>query len=138
MTATANLPARRTKEGYASVATTHAGPTVPIPGKNFHAHVGTSNASFVKVSEILAQKGVMNNRFMLALFDSELAGVDPRSPDLDVMTQGRILAGEAADELDRHRHALVMIVQCSDLQLGQVEALAEHIDAYNDPALKAA
>ena len=92
MTATANLPARKTKDGYAAVATAHAGPTVPIPGKNFYAHVGTSNASFLKVSGILAQKGVMNNRFMLALFDQELAGVDPRSPDLDVMTQGRILA----------------------------------------------
>jgi hypothetical protein len=64
---------------------------VKVPGKNYVADYGTRNASFVRVSRILESKGVRNNRFMLALFDEELAGVDPYAGDLTEVMQGRIL-----------------------------------------------
>jgi len=64
----------------------------PIPGKSFYAHVGTKNKSFLRVSEILAEKGIKNNKFMLALFDPGLADIDPYDPNLSEEMQGRILA----------------------------------------------
>ena len=64
----------------------------PIPGKSFYAHVGTKNKSFLRVSEILAEKGIKNNKFMLALFDPGLANIDPYDPNLSEEMQGRILA----------------------------------------------
>ena len=64
----------------------------PIPGKSFYAHVGTKNKSFLRVSEILAEKGIKNNKFMLALFDPGLVNIDPYDPNLSEEMQGRILA----------------------------------------------
>ena len=39
----------------------------------------TRNLSFVKMSLILNQMGIMNNLFMLALHDRELKGRDPHN-----------------------------------------------------------
>ena len=65
---------------------------VPLPGKPYFCHVGTRNTSFLKVSRILARNGVKNNKFFLALFDPELADIDPHDPDLSDEMQDRVLA----------------------------------------------
>ena len=65
---------------------------IPLPGRPYLCHVGTRNESFLKVSQILAKKGVRNNKFFLALFDPELAGVDPHDPKLSEDLQERVLA----------------------------------------------
>ena len=44
--------------------------------------VNTSNRSFLKMASVLRQNGVKNNKFMLALHDETLVGVNPHSPDL--------------------------------------------------------
>lgn len=44
----------------------------------------TKNTSFKRVSELYRQAGVKNHAFMLALYQKELVGVDPFSPDLTV------------------------------------------------------
>lgn len=44
--------------------------------------VRTQNISFLKVSKILRLRGVKNNKFMLALYDETLVGVDPRSKEV--------------------------------------------------------
>jgi hypothetical protein len=81
------------KAAYAAVQTAPEGQSIVlVQAKGYYAHYGTTNRSFAKVSEILASKGVRNNLFMLALFDPELDGVDPRDPSLSVELQARILA----------------------------------------------
>lgn len=44
--------------------------------------VKTSNHSFLKLAAALKKAGIQNNAFMLALYQPELQGVDPHSPDL--------------------------------------------------------
>lgn len=44
--------------------------------------INTSNKSFLKVASKLKKMGVKNNKFMLALYDKSLVGVDPFSDDL--------------------------------------------------------
>jgi hypothetical protein len=44
--------------------------------------VNTKNISFLKVSSHLRKVGVKNNKFMLALIDESLIGVDPHSKEL--------------------------------------------------------
>ena len=44
--------------------------------------ITTNNRSFLVVSQQLKEHGVKNNKFMLALYDEKLVGVDPYSPDL--------------------------------------------------------
>ena len=45
--------------------------------------VHTKNISFLKVSKMLREKGVKNNKFMLELYDESLVGVDPRSKEVE-------------------------------------------------------
>lgn len=52
--------------------------------------IQTKNISFLKVSKQLRDHGVKNNKFMLALYDTSLVGVDPHSPDLTPEQQIRI------------------------------------------------
>jgi hypothetical protein len=44
--------------------------------------IKTNNRSFLKVSLDLRKRGVKNNKFMLALHNPELSGVDPHDPDI--------------------------------------------------------
>jgi len=55
--------------------------------------VKTKNISFLKVSKLLRERGVKNNKFMLALYDEGLRGLDPRSKKVaeDPELQLRIL-----------------------------------------------
>lgn len=46
--------------------------------KDFYYHIGTKNTSFLSIAKLLKDKyGVKNNKFMLKLYDRELAGLDP-------------------------------------------------------------
>ena len=47
----------------------------------------TKNASFIKMAMVLKDLGIKNNKFMLALYNPKLKGVDPYDPDLDSETQ---------------------------------------------------
>lgn len=44
--------------------------------------VSTKNISFLKVSKLLRERGVKNNKFLLALYDEGLVGVDPYDKNL--------------------------------------------------------
>lgn len=47
----------------------------------------TKNASFIKMAMVLKDLGIKNNKFMLALYNPKLKGIDPYDPDLDSETQ---------------------------------------------------
>ena len=49
------------------------------------------NKSFRRMSILLKQMGVQNNKFFLALYQPELRGVDPHSPDLTQEQIGKIM-----------------------------------------------
>ena len=44
--------------------------------------ITTKNRSFLQASVDLRKRGVKNNKFMLSLYNTELVGVDPFSPNL--------------------------------------------------------
>jgi hypothetical protein len=44
--------------------------------------INTKNRSFLKIASILKKQNVKNNKFMLALFDDSLVGIDPHSNEL--------------------------------------------------------
>lgn len=52
--------------------------------------INTKNRSFIKIAAELRRKGVKNNKFMLALFDETLIGIDPRDKYLTKEQQLRI------------------------------------------------
>lgn len=45
--------------------------------------VKTKNISFLKVSKMLRDQGIKNNKFMLSLYDADLQGIDPRSKEIE-------------------------------------------------------
>lgn len=49
---------------------------------NIHYDIETKNKSFIKMSLLSKTKGIKNNKWMLALCQRELIGVDPHDPDL--------------------------------------------------------
>lgn len=51
----------------------------------------TTNQSFIDMHHYLKQVGIKNNTFMLLLYDSGLAGVDPYDPGLSLQMKQRIL-----------------------------------------------
>lgn len=53
--------------------------------------MSTTNQSFIDMHYYLKHKGIKNNRFFLALYDPDLAGVDPRDPNLNAMMKRKIL-----------------------------------------------
>lgn len=50
----------------------------------------TTNTSFLEFSALLQHMGVRNNKFMLALMQPELQGVDPHDPFLDEATKFKV------------------------------------------------
>ena len=56
-----------------------------------YTHKETSNQSFIDMHHYLKSKGIQNNDFFLALFDSGLAGIDPRDPNLPTHMKARVL-----------------------------------------------
>ena len=51
----------------------------------------TKNTSFLHMQQYLQHIGIRNNGFMLLLYDPDLANIDPRTPNLPIMWQQRIL-----------------------------------------------
>ena len=51
----------------------------------------TTNQSFMDMHFQLKQKGLVNNRFFLALYDRDLIGVDPRDPRLPQYMKAKVL-----------------------------------------------
>jgi hypothetical protein len=51
----------------------------------------TSNKSFLEMHFFLKAKGIKNNKFFLILYDRDLAGVNPRDPNLNEMMKAKIL-----------------------------------------------
>ncbi|MNG27594.1 hypothetical protein D3C84_1127330 [compost metagenome] len=49
------------------------------------------------------------------------------------ITKSRIYPRQPANELERHSRALVLIMNGGDFELGQIKALAKHVDTDNDP-----
>lgn len=54
-------------------------------------HMETANKSFLDMHYYLKERGIKNNNFFLALYDSGLRGVDPRDPNLPNYMKVRIL-----------------------------------------------
>lgn len=52
--------------------------------------INTSNKSFLKLTQILKKLNVKNNKFILALYDESLVGIDPRDPDLSLENKAKI------------------------------------------------
>lgn len=48
------------------------------------------NKSFNEMYYYLKAKGIKNNKFFLLIYDPGLIGVDPRDPNLDLVTKNRI------------------------------------------------
>jgi len=52
--------------------------------------IKTKNISFLKIAAELRRKGIKNNKFMLALYDDGLVGVDPRDKNLSAAMKVKI------------------------------------------------
>ena len=62
-----------------------------VPQYQVYIHKETRNRSFLEVHYYLKQRGIKNNAFFLALYDTDLAGVDPFDPMLNRMYKTKIL-----------------------------------------------
>lgn len=56
-----------------------------------YIHNETSNQSFIDMRNYLKAKGIQNNDFFLILYDSGLAGIDPRDPNLPQNMKARVM-----------------------------------------------
>ena len=56
-----------------------------------YKHMSTRNTSFLNMHYYLKDIGIQNNYFFLALFDKDLAHIDPHSPDLNTYYKKKIL-----------------------------------------------
>lgn len=52
----------------------------------------TKNQSFLDMHYFLKTKGIRNNKFFLVLYDSDLLGINPRDPRLNIFMKRKILA----------------------------------------------
>lgn len=64
---------------------------VESPKITIYYQRSTTNKSFVDMSNYLEKIGIKNNRFMLALLDPDLAGVDPHDPNLPLHLKRKVL-----------------------------------------------
>ena len=51
----------------------------------------TSNKSFLEMHYFLKSQGIQNNKFFLVLYDRDLAGINPRDPNLNETMKAKIL-----------------------------------------------
>lgn len=54
-------------------------------------HKSTTNRSFLEIQKYLEDSGIVNNSFMLALLDPDLARIDPHDPNLSTMMKTKVL-----------------------------------------------
>jgi hypothetical protein len=66
---------------------------LPMPQHKVEIYIQkeTTNSSFLEMHYFLKAKGIKNNAFMLALYDTDLIGVDPYDPNLSSMMKVKIL-----------------------------------------------
>lgn len=62
-----------------------------VAQQTIYYHMETTNQSFIDMHYFLKQKGIKNNAFFLILYDRDLAGVDPRDPNLTPTMKQKIL-----------------------------------------------
>lgn len=53
--------------------------------------MSTSNKSFIEMYYYLKSQGIKNNKFMLLLYDKDLAGIDPHDPNLSLTMKMKVL-----------------------------------------------
>ena len=68
-----------------------AGGVVQPRQKVIYAQMSTNNKSFLDMHYYLKSIGIKNNKFMLTLYDKDLAGIDPYDPRLNQMMKQKIL-----------------------------------------------
>lgn len=61
-----------------------------VAPQQIYYQMETTNQSFIDMHYYLKHKGIRNNAFFLALYDSGLAGVDPRDPNLSTQMKQRV------------------------------------------------
>lgn len=54
-------------------------------------HKSTTNRSFLEISQYLSDIGIKNNKFMLVLYDPDLARIDPHDPNLSRLMKQKVL-----------------------------------------------
>lgn len=59
--------------------------------KTIYYQMSTTNTSFLEMHYFLRDKGLKNNKFMLILYDKDLAGIDPFDPKLNAFMKQKIL-----------------------------------------------
>ncbi len=59
--------------------------------RTVHIHYTTKNESFIKIHYYLRDKGIKNNNFFLALYDSDLENINPRDPRLPDVYKQKVL-----------------------------------------------
>ena len=62
-----------------------------LSNNGYYYHIGTENTSFLKTAQELKEKNVINNKFMLALYDEKLAYINPFDNKLSKEIKSRIL-----------------------------------------------
>lgn len=59
--------------------------------RQVYYHLETTNQSFLDMHYYLKDKGIKHNAFFLALYDTDLIGVNPRDPNLTYQMKMKIL-----------------------------------------------
>lgn len=62
----------------------------PTQVQQVYYQMETSNKSFLYMHFFLKSKGITNNKFFLILYDRDLAGVNPRDPNLNEVMKAKI------------------------------------------------
>lgn len=74
---------------YSNIPPVQAHPVQQVltPGYQWN----TTNKSFLEMHRILKAKGIKNNKFMLTLYDMDLANIDPYDPHLPLVMKQKVL-----------------------------------------------
>lgn len=59
--------------------------------QKIYYQMSTANKSFINMHYYLKSIGIKNNKFMLSLFDPDLAGIDPYDPSLSITMKMKII-----------------------------------------------
>lgn len=59
--------------------------------RRVYYHMSTTNTSFLNMHYFLKEKGIKNNKFMLILYDPDLASIDPHDRRLNVHMKQKVL-----------------------------------------------
>ena len=59
--------------------------------RKIYYDIDTPNVSFIKLHKILKDLGIKKNKFFLALYDTDLKGVDPHDPNLPLEMKAKVM-----------------------------------------------